>query len=55
MNSKNYRELFESFDEDGNKTIDKQEMYEFINILLSKKEEMLAIIEDRITADKVLE
>ena len=39
------REIFEIFDDDNNNTIDKIEMYDFINTLLSKKDEMIQICE----------
>ena len=39
------REIFEIFDHDNNNTIDKIEMYDFINTLLSKKDEMIQICE----------
>ena len=38
-----FKELFKQFDDDNSKSIDKEEMLVFINILLAKKDEIQAI------------
>ena len=38
-------EIFQLFDDDDSGTIDKQEMFEFINILLSRKDDVADICE----------